>query len=393
MTAIKDFNANDLVCAHAAVPDEGYIIGAAVNDQIKHDRVPFFITAHAINTDKNIMLFAISDQMFSTYKSQFLKQTLRSVPTTIWSSIRDFIEPEEYLKQMAEAFAQMPLRPTAQADLPSVFAANLKANHEAMVQEYNAYFEFDSMAGVMTKPNNSICRSYLIRYEGEKNGASYVVLAGMDYKGMEYYSAMSGFQMMGGLFGGMFNQQQNAGPSSDKFGHGSPCDVIEWGAENHFVAVTPKENEEEATRAFLDFVSTFHMDPQLRNRFYELKAQRTQMLYQQSLQFQQSAQQSMRNLQFQQQKLTNMLAQNSASISAGIMDSWDRKMASQSRMSQNYSEAIRGVNTYQNSYGQNVEVSVAADHVYENKYGDVYGVSGNALDNELLNKLNWKEIK
>ena len=393
MTMMKDFSSNNMVCAHAAVPDEGYITGAAINDQIQHDRVPFFITAHAINTEKNIMMFAISDQMFSTYKNQFIKQTLKSVPTTIWSSIRDFIEPEDYLKEMAQALAQMPLRAVATADLPSVFAANLDRNYQAMLQEYSTYFEFDAMAGVATKPNNSVCRSYLIKYEGEKNGAQYVVLAGMDYKGIEYYSAMSGFQMMGGLFGGMFNNQQNSGIGSSQFGHGSPCDVIEWGAENHFITVAPKDKEEEATAAFLNFVSTFHMDSNLRNRFYELKAQRTQMLYQQSLQYQQAAQQSMRNLQFQQQKLTNMLAQNSASISAGIMDSWDKKMASQSRMSQNYSEAIRGVNTYQNSYGQNVEVGVSADHVYENKYGDVYGVSGNALDNELLNKLNWKEIK
>ena len=392
MAEMKDFMSNSLLCAHATVPEEGYITGASLNDQIQHDRVPFFITAHAINTGKNIMMFAISDQMFSTYRNQFIKQTLRSVPTTIWSSIRDFIEPEDYLKQIAEAFAQMPLRPSATAELPSVFAAHLDANYEAMLQEYNAYFEFDAMSGVMTKPNNSVCRSYLIRYEGEKNGAPYVVLAGMDYKGIEYYSAMSGFQMMGGLLGNMFKQQASTA-GSDRFGHGSPCDVIEWGAENHFVAVTPKENEKEATEAFLNFVSTFHMDSQLRNRFYELKAQRTQMLYQQSLQYQQMAQQSMRNLQFQQQKLTNMLAQNSAQISAGIMDSWDKKMASQSRMSQNYSEAVRGVNTYENSYGQKVEVGVSADHVYENGYGDVYGVSGNALDNELLNKLNWKEIK
>ena len=67
-------------------------------------------------------------------------------------------------------------------------------------------------------------------------------------------------------------------------------------------------------------------------------------------------------------------------------------MASETRMSSNFSEAIRGVNTYQTTSGKNVEVGVSADHVYENKYGDVYGVSGNAPDNELLNKLNWTEI-
>ena len=67
-------------------------------------------------------------------------------------------------------------------------------------------------------------------------------------------------------------------------------------------------------------------------------------------------------------------------------------MASDSRISQARSEAILGVNTSQNSYGQNVSVDVTADHVYQNNYGDVYAVSGIAPDQETLNKLNWREL-
>ena len=104
------------------------------------------------------------------------------------------------------------------------------------------------------------------------------------------------------------------------------------------------------------------------------------------------AQQSMQNLRYQQQKTTQMLSQNAQHISSGIMDSWNKKMAASDRMSTNYSEAIRGVNTYTTTTGKPVEVSVAADHVYENKYGDVYGVSGNEIDNDLLNQLNWTKI-
>ncbi|MBR3265169.1 MAG: hypothetical protein IKI61_04310 [Erysipelotrichaceae bacterium] len=40
----------------------------------------------------------------------------------------------------------------------------------------------------------------------------------------------------------------------------------------------------------------------------------------------------------------------------------------------------------------NVDVSVTADHVYQNRYGDVYGVSGNALDQDVLNKLDWTKL-
>ena len=94
-----------------------------------------------------------------------------------------------------------------------------------------------------------------------------------------------------------------------------------------------------------------------------------------------------------QQRLAQTLAANSEAMHAGIMDSWNKKMASDSRISQARSEAIRGVDTYTNSYGQNVEVSVTADHVYQNRYGDVYGVSGPAPDNETLSRLNWTEIE
>ena len=55
-------------------------------------------------------------------------------------------------------------------------------------------------------------------------------------------------------------------------------------------------------------------------------------------------------------------------------------------------EAIRGVNSYQTTYGQNVDVSVTADHVYQDRYGDVYGVSGTAPDQEFLNRNDWTEL-
>ena len=89
---------------------------------------------------------------------------------------------------------------------------------------------------------------------------------------------------------------------------------------------------------------------------------------------------------------SQMIAQNARSASAGLMDSFQKRSDAESRISQARSEAIRGVDTYTNSYGQTFDVSTAADHVYQNQYGDVYGVSGNAFDQELLNKLNWKEL-
>ena len=99
-----------------------------------------------------------------------------------------------------------------------------------------------------------------------------------------------------------------------------------------------------------------------------------------------------------QQRLAQTLAQNSQAMSNMIMDSWNQKQASDARISQARSEAIRGVNSYQTTYGQNVDVSVTADHVYQDRYGDVYGVSGTAPDQEFLNRVHlysengWESI-
>ena len=74
------------------------------------------------------------------------------------------------------------------------------------------------------------------------------------------------------------------------------------------------------------------------------------------------------------------------------MDSWEKRSASQSRMSANYSEAVRGVNTYTMPTGRTVECDVTADHVYQNRYGDTIGVSGRAVDPEVAAKLDWTEL-
>ena len=180
---------------------------------------------------------------------------------------------------------------------------------------------------------------------------------------------------------------------SDKLGDGKPCDAIDWGSQNKFALIAPAAYEQEVTKDFLEFVATFHMEDSLREQFFQKQAERIMQRMQLTMQFQAMAQQSMINLQRNQQQLAQTLARNSAEMSAGIMDSWNRKMASDSRISQARSEAIMGVDVYTNSYGQNYDVSVSADHVYQNQYGDVYGISGVAPDQELLNKLNWTELK
>ncbi len=396
MSEIRDFrDQNGNVLAHAAIRD-GYVTGAGMNnDGYQHETVPFFITAHAIDTENNVMIFALTDEKFTTYRNELYKMTLKSMSDVRWNSIRDFIEPEDYLQQFAEALSQMKLTAVGEADLPSVCGKNIRQTYQEFMALYQTAFERDAQLGTETKANNSLVRSFMRRYEGTaKSGIRCTVVAGMDYNGIEYYAPQSILSVMSPLAGllGSAMKQKQAQNSSKQFGHGTPCDVIDWGSRNKFLMVAPKEHEKEAFVDFMEFVQTFHMDDALVNKFYEGIVARSQMRLQETLMFQGMAQANMQNLMYNQQKLTNMLAQNSAQMSAGIMDSWNRKMASDSRISQARSEAVMGVNTYQNSYGQNVQVSVSADHVYENRYGDVYGISGSSVDQDILNHLGWKEI-
>ena len=397
MSTIKNFSdKNGNLLARAAIPD-GYITGASLVDNgFQHESVPFFITAHAVDTSRNIMIFGLSHEMYTTYKNKAVTMALKQMYDVRWNSLRDFVEPEEYLYQFATALSQANLTVVGEADLPSLCGQNQQQAYNDFVSEYEAAFQRDAAMGTETKANNILVRSFMRRYDGvAKSGVKCTVIAGMDYNGIEYYtpaSFLGALNPIAGLFGAAARNKQ-AATSSNVFGQGKPCDGIDWGARNKFLLVTPKEYEADALKDFLEFVQTFHMDSVLSKRFYAMKAQRVQMRMQETARFQGMAQASMQSLIANQQRLTQTLAQNSAAMSNMIMDSWDKKMASDSRISQARSEAIRGVNTYTNSYGQNVEVGVTADHVYENRYGDVYGVSGNAPDQELLNKLNWTELK
>ena len=94
-----------------------------------------------------------------------------------------------------------------------------------------------------------------------------------------------------------------------------------------------------------------------------------------------------------QGELSKKISRNNAEISAGIMDSWNRRSNAFDHMSSNYSQAVRGVNSYTVLYGNTVECDVRADYVYENQYGDIFGVSGNEIDKYIALMLNWTKLR
>lgn len=99
----------------------------------------------------------------------------------------------------------------------------------------------------------------------------------------------------------------------------------------------------------------------------------------------------MQSAAFRSQAAMN-ISRDLNSISDGIMDSWNMKNASEDRISRNFSEAMRGVNTYNDVNGKSFEFSNQADHVYTDQYGDHIGVSGKPLDENTKTRFNLKEV-
>ena len=414
-------NKTGIVLAKAIVP-ESFSSGGNLLQAWQSDLVPFTASFQASSPDRRILFSTTSGEIFIWYLNPLIRSFAKKTPNVILSSFREFIEPDEYLHQYAQRMAGMPLTPTARAKLPSAYGKDLAGERQRLLQ----YIE-EHMINISVRETISTCYcdAFLYRYEGVANGRRIVVLAGCDYKGTESYDANGGPAGMGllsmGLQGGLLGQfmrnktektsgytgggyrgngpvvsPTGVGAGNIPFGHGKEhgkqVDLINWGSERLYFMAAPIEAEKAATEAFLRFVGSITPDPALwkqRSLLVEQKHQsrilEAQQLHSQAVQMQIQAQQ-------RQQELQRQIQANNEEISRGIMDSWEKRSASQSRISENWSQAIRGVDTYSTPSGRTVEASVSADHVYQNRYGDTIEVSGPALDDELVTSLDWTKL-
>ena len=414
-------NKTGIILAKAVVP-ESFTSEGNLYEVWQSDLVPFTAAFQASSPDRSTMLSTTSGEMYAWYLNPLLRTFAAQTPNVIKTSFREFIEPDEYLHQYAERTAGVRLTPTARAKLPSAYGKDLEGERQRLLQYVESHMINISVRETVS---TCYCDAFLYRYEGVSGGRKIVVFAGCDYKGVESYDANGGpagmgllaMGMQGGLLGRML--QGNKGKASAKgggnrgknspqvsptgvgagnipFGHGKEygkqVDLISWGSERLYFAAAPIEAERAATVAFLRFVGSISPNPALwkqRSLLIEQKHQtrilEAQQLNSQAVQMQIQAQQ-------RQRELARQLQANSEEISRGIMDSWERRSASQSRISSNWSQAIRGVDTYSAPSGRTVEASVSADHVYQDRYGDTIEVYGNEPDDELVTRLDWTKL-
>ena len=414
-----------ITLASASIPENFNVSGSLVQ-KWQSDMVPFTASIQAVSPDRSIFLSSTSGEFYSYYLNPLLRSAAASVPGAFKTQLRNFIEPDEYLHQYAGKMAGVRLTPTARAKLPSPFGMNLQGERNRLADYVQSHM---INVSVQTAVSTYYCDAFLYRYAANVKGRPTVFLAGCDYKGVEYYDASNSmaFALGGGaggllamgLQGGLFGQGGRskkakaaaeaaaAGRGKDSptgigtegipFGHGKEygkrVDTIDWGCDRLYFMAAPIELEKAATSLFLRFIGSLTPDPALWKRRDLLIEQMHQQRIEEAVRLNAQATQMRMEAQRRQAELSRQIQANSEEISRGIMDSWEKRSASQSRISENWSQATRGVNTWQASSGRTVEASVTADHVYQNRYGDTIEVSGTALDDELTSRLDWTELK
>ncbi len=449
LTEKSFITSSETTLGRALLPQD-YITSATLNDVWQSEMVPFAAIMRAHNPSNSISLLSRSKDLHTDLRNPFLKTVAVLVQQHTESGYDKYVDPETYITQYVHKQTGGQIRLVAQADLPSPLAFQKQLARDLMDNDKRMFDMFLEIESTHIEEPELFSRLY--RFEGtQSDGTPIVILAGMDYqcaqlsygsgklsevadglkrminstreklgldelgplnikeKISEAGSALRSMTkedlMKGGLIGKMLRNRRNEKAEESKQvmvreksemeisrQDRKKGDLILYGAQRIYMCVCTEDREDEATDVFVAFVRSLQPDEALQSRESEAITRKMSLIRQQAAVNQSIALQKQAQLRQMQMQTSQMIARNARAASDGLMDSWNRKMASDSHISQSYSEAIRGVNTYTNSYGQNVDVSVGADHVYENRYGDIYGISGTALDDSLLNNLNWKKI-
>lgn len=380
---IRKFISDEGVALASAYIPKNYNISTYYETSWRSEMVPVYYSLKATRNDNHVFIGYYSKELFHKIKNPFLKGMLKLSDVHVKSGYQKLIEPEEYLIKEANRIAGVPLTLVAQTKLPSPLGKNKQL---ALDLPENDIKDFASFVEIQPERVSRYVDSLLYRFEGYFSKQKVVVLAGMDYEGAELAYTKP-------VFSGLISKIKDNVNSDVSFGHSNKhVDHILYGVQNLYFCTSFEEDQEDAQFDFLNFINSIVEDSSLDNIKESMYNAKFRKVAAQIARNQAITRQNLRNLQMNQQRLAQTLRDNANSMSDGLMDSWNKKMESDSRLSEARSQATMGVDTYTNSYGQNVDVSVTADHVYENQYGDVYGVSGNEVDQDVLNKLNWKKI-
>ncbi len=451
----------------AVIPEGWNTQGFLVEKQID-DITPFGTILNTYNSDQTM-------RMTTQYGEKWMQLMTTSMLSmaTPKQMRRNYLEPKEYLADLAARLLNVTITPGAFGKIETGYSRNRGVEAQKIVGRFNENARI-ILPNIQCdyKLQNVLCDSFALNGRFQNQGREWTLIMAADLYGLEFYDSApmaalgrgltngigklfsgmqdesrtqntaSGFSNVfsetmnaiksgeenmlsmdflrgGGLVGAMKRQKEkmqnaevnarmNTGPAvqpqqmpqqtaqqpagEPAFGHakeaGKPVDAIEWGAKRVYYAIGPAEQEQDLIKKFLIFVGSFKQDPGLEQRLEQVHQQVRQqemMSLQGATNFAMASQQA--NMQRQAQ--ISQTLQQSSNI---VMQGWENRQAAQSRMSDNFSQAIRGVDSYVTTDGRTVEHSVSSDHVYQNKYGDTIGVSGTGFSEQAMNNLGLTEL-
>lgn len=372
-TVIKD-EMTGLPLGRCFLPN-GWKVKGSFNGEWQSMAMPYKIVIKATSPDNGITVEVRSGEIFNQEvihygpKNPMLDRITDQVyrqatePGRPIFKKHDLMQSFDYLNAVTFAvFQGQPLQATIKAQLPSMFGKN----PQVLRRIYS--FLFDYRHDWEMSFSAPVSEDFLLGIKSESVFRRYasgnrIRLVGADMVCKDVEQRSTGNEMMYGLAGMMV-------------GTGHKGQYREWGSELLFFCDMEASRELEGTKAFMSIVESFTLDDGITKKRTDSidRVERKLLMMQQQANAQNARLQQ--QLAANQARLQQTLAQNSRDMSNMIMDSWNKKMESDSRISQGYHEAIMGVNTYVRTDGSTVEHSVVSDHVYQNRYGDTVGFSG-----------------
>jgi hypothetical protein len=92
-------------------------------------------------------------------------------------------------------------------------------------------------------------------------------------------------------------------------------------------------------------------------------------------------------------KMGQMIAQAASEMRDDQMRSWEYRQQSQDKISENFSDYIRGVDSYTDSYGQTVKLPSGYDNAWTNSSGEYIVSDSPSYNPNVGSNLNWQQLE
>ena len=395
---------------HMPVPFGWDIAYAQLDQSLRTTRWPFAAVAD-IEGDGCRIRYRTGEGFAqnSPQMQQIVNQYGQYTNGAIYVAYRNYPGVDGYTDQVANDYARSigarNFRPLG--TLPVPLREGCGQDNQMYERQYFAVYSEEArktqaQTGQAVNVDGIFARLYAKKYEITSNAGSPLymavvlcMLAGRTSTSMGGFGGFGDFGGLGGLLGGLlggmqqqpqqpqYQQQGGVFSSEAQLAQMSGLSVMDWGTPWIAYLVAPAERFDEVfSGAFADVCSYTHIDESVVALREASNSQDDANLRAATQRFNATINQIGEN--------SRRYAAQMSAMSDARMESWQRQSdahhaqvmessrhmfdsGSGSGSAGDFSEAIRGVNTYVDKYGQEREFSVSADTVWQNENGDIAG--------------------